>query len=184
MDDVDVLESILTKDVLLVEAVAPTQLARPTRCPQWDVTALLDHMTGWLQVFAAGAEGRLHKGDADAFTTEDPAGDFRAAAAETVTGWRTGGVERMVRFTGAELPGQMVLSMALMEYVAHGCDLAAATGQVVPFGDAELALALARGEETLPAEYRGPGKPFGDRIEVSASAPVLDRFLGFLGRQP
>jgi uncharacterized protein (TIGR03086 family) len=78
----------------------------------------------------------------------------------------------------------MVLSMTLMECVTHACDLAAATAQPVPFTDAELTIVLDRATATLPAQYRGEGKPFGEPIDVPEDAPVLDRFLGFMGRRP
>ena len=184
MSDVDVLASVLTKDQALVSAVNPEQLGAPTPCPECDVRALVNHIVGWLQVFAAGVNGRTFDGDPAAFVSNDPVTDFQTAAAETVTGWRSGGVDRAVRLTGPELPGHMVLAMTLMEYVTHGCDLAAATGQAVPFTDEELAITLDRARATLPDQYRGEGKPFGSVIDVPEDAPVLDRFLGFMGRCP
>jgi hypothetical protein len=59
-----------------------------------------------------------------------------------------------------------------------------ATNQAVPFSDAEVGLVLERGQATLPDQYRGEGKPFGYVIDVPEDAPVLHRFLGFMGRQP
>ena len=85
---------------------------------------------------------------------------------------------------GGELPGQMVLNMTVMEYLTHGWDLATATRQEIPYTDEEAAQALERAQGTLPPEYRGAGKPFGDIVEVPESAPAIDRFIGFLGRDP
>lgn len=182
MSDVEVLERVLAKDAALLSAVGPDVLGAPTPCPDYDVRALVNHILGWLQVFAAAANGRVFDGDPVAFVSTDPVTEFRASAAELVSGWRSGGVDRQVRMTGAELPGQTVLSMTLMEYVAHGCDLAMATGQVVPFTDEELTVALERARATLPDQYRGPDKPFGPAIDVPEGAPARDRFLGFMGR--
>ncbi|MGH9063895.1 MAG: TIGR03086 family metal-binding protein [Acidimicrobiales bacterium] len=181
--DVDVLESVLGKDAALIREVRPDQWTGPTPCPDYDVRALVDHIVGWLQVFGAAATGRTVDGDPATFTSSDPVGEFRAAAAEVVAGWRSGGVDRTVRLAGPDLPGQMVLAMTLMEYVTHGCDLAAATSQAVPFSDAELELALERARATLPDQYRGEGQAFGLALDVPEGAPVLERLLGFMGRR-
>ncbi len=184
MSDIDVLESVLAKDEQLLAGIKQSQLGAATQCPDYDVRALANHLVGWLEVFAAGANDRAFDGDPAAFATDDPAGDFRAAASDTVAGWRAGGVDRKVRLTGSPMPGQLLLSMTLMEYTAHGCDLAVATGQPVPFSDDELTVALKRARATLPDQYRGEGKAFANVIEVAEDAPILDRFLGFMGRQP
>lgn len=182
MGDVDVLESVLAKDEALITGVRADQWSGPTPCPDYDVRTLVNHIVGWLQVFEAAASERAFEGDVAAFTSSAPASDYRAAAAGVVAGWRKGGVDRMVRLTGPDLPAQLVLAMTLIEYVTHGCDLAAATGQAVPFSDAELELTLERARATLPDQYRGEGKPFGDIVEVPEDAPVVRRFLGFMGR--
>jgi len=183
MTDVDTLEAVLAKDASLLEAVRVDQRAAPTSCPDYDVEALVNHILGWLRVFAAAANGSAVEGDPDAYRSEEPVAEFQKSAAELIAGWRTGGVDRSVRMTGAELPGQMVLDMALMEYVTHGCDVARATAQAVPFSDEELALTLDRARATLPDQYRGEGKSFGTAIDVPADAPALDQLLGFMGRR-
>jgi uncharacterized protein (TIGR03086 family) len=182
VSDIDVLESVLAKDESILAAVRPDQLAAPTRCPDYDVRHLMNHIVGWLQVFDASAAGRTFDGDPGSFVSEDPAADFDRISASLIAAWRQHGVDRTVQMTGGELPAQMVLSMSLIEYLAHGCDLASATGQAVPFTDDELAVGLERAERTLPDQYRGEGKPFGRIVDVPESAPVLDRFLGFMGR--
>lgn len=184
MSDIDVLESVLAKDAALLAAVSPEQLSAPTPCPEYDVEALVNHIVGWLQVFAAAADGRTFDDDPTDFVSTDPVTDFKTAAAELIAGWRVNGVDRTVRLTGPELPAPMVLAMTLMEYVTHGCDLAMATGQTAPFSEEELALTLERARAILPDQYRGEGEPFGHTVEVAEDAPMLDRLLGFMGRQP
>ncbi len=184
MGDIDLLETVLEKDRKLIESVSSQDLSRPTACPDFDVRALVAHQAGWLQVFAAGAQGRAARSDPSEYAGTDPAADFRVAADEVVAGWRQHGVDRSVSLTGgAELPGQMVLDMTLMEYVTHGCDLALATGQPVPFADAELETTLDKARRTLPDEYRGEGQAFGAAIDVADDAPPLERLLGFMGRR-
>jgi len=184
VSDIDVLESVLAKESALVSNVTPDQLGGPTPCPEYDVRTLLNHIVGWLRTFAAGAAGREAGEDPTAYTTEDHAGEFKAAADDIVAGWRAGGTDRTVSFAGNEMPGAVVLGMTLMEYVTHGCDLAIATGQAVPFSDSELETTLAHAQRNLQDSFRGEGKFFGDRVPVPDDAPVLDRYLGFMGRRP
>lgn len=185
MTDVDILESVVAKTGRLVDNVRPDQLDGPTpTCPDYDVRTLLNHVIGWMRTFAAGANDRVSHDDPGAFTTEDFAGDYKAAADDLVHGWRQGGTDRNVRFGTQEMPAAPVLGMTLMEYVTHGCDIAIATGQDVPFSDEELEATLARARTNLPPEYRGEGKPFADEVPVPDDAPALDRLLGFMGRKP
>ncbi|MDQ1640993.1 MAG: hypothetical protein QOJ90_344 [Actinomycetota bacterium] len=184
MTDIDVLETVLEKDADLLAAVPPDTMNASTACPEYDVRTLVNHIVGWAQVFAASAAGRTSDSDPTSYESKRPAAEFQTAADELVRGWREGGVDRQVRLSGPELPGQMVLSMTLMEYVTHGCDLALATGQPVPFSDDELEAALDHAKKTLPEEYRGPGKAFGPEIEVPEDSSALDRLLGFMGRRP
>ncbi|WP_299540137.1 TIGR03086 family metal-binding protein [uncultured Streptomyces sp.] len=186
MNDIDLLSGILSKTGDLVAGVRDDQLSAPTPCPEYDVETLRNHIVGWLGVFEAGCHGRTYEGDAAAHVCgDDPAGEFRATAAGLLEGWRTYGTDRKVAVTGgSELPAPMVLDMTLMEYLAHGWDLAVATGQPVPFTEEEGAAVLARAEGTLPPRYRGPGQAFGDVVPVAADAPAVDRFVAFMGRDP
>ncbi len=184
MSDIDILESVLVKDRELIGAVTPEQSIAPTPCPDYDVRTMVNHLVGWSQVFAAAANGRTFDGDPTAYDGPEPAADFTAIATDIIAGWRAGGVDRQVAMMGSKEAGQVVLNMTLMEYVAHGCDLAKGVGQEPPFTHDELTTALARGQDTLPEQYRGAGMPFGDIVEVPDDAPVLHRFLGFMGRRP
>jgi uncharacterized protein (TIGR03086 family) len=184
MSDPDLLESVLANDAALVDGVRDEQWGRPTACPEYDVRTLVNHIVGWLQSFAAGVNDRAHEGDPAAFTTDAPAKELEAAAADLVTGWRNVPADRPVRISTSEVPQEMAYAMTLMEYVTHGVDLALATGQPVPFGDDVLETTLAAARTTLPPEYRGAGKAFGDEVPVPDDAPALDRLLGFMGRDP
>jgi uncharacterized protein (TIGR03086 family) len=186
MVEFDLLESVLGKTAGVIEGVTPEQRRLPTPCPDYDVAALVDHLVGWIQVFDAGCHGRRYEGDANAYRSgPDPAGEFRASAASLVAGWRELGTDRQVTVTGGDgVPGAMVLNMTLMEYMTHGWDLAAATGQTVPYTEAEAAETLARAQATLPPQYRGEGMPFAHEVPVDGDAAAVDRLIGFMGRDP
>ncbi|HET6952608.1 MAG TPA: TIGR03086 family metal-binding protein [Acidimicrobiales bacterium] len=185
-DDIELLAGVVTKTGDLIAGVTPDQADRPTPCPDYDVATLVNHLCGWIRVFAAGVQGKPYEGDPGAHEAgPDPAAEFRAAAADLVDGWRARGFDGAVSLTGAgEVPARMALNMTLMEYLTHGWDLAVATGQPVPFTEAEAEETLARAEQTLPPQYRGEGMPFGDAVPVEGDAPAVDRLVGFMGREP
>jgi uncharacterized protein (TIGR03086 family) len=183
MSDIDLLESVLAKTAGLLDGVDAGDLSRPTPCSEYDVAALRNHIVGWSQQFAAGSMERDATVDAGSYQAGDDAADvFRQAAGDVVRGWREHGFDRDVNLTGSPSPGPMVFNITVMEYLTHGWDLAAATGQPVPFTEDEAADALALAEATLRDEYRGDA--FGPRREVPAGAPAIDRFIAFMGRDP
>jgi uncharacterized protein (TIGR03086 family) len=185
MAEIELLTGILDKTGDVIAGVGADQGGRPTPCEAYDVTALTNHIVGWIQVFEAGSNGRTFDGDALAYRCgADPEAEFRAAAAGVVAGWQAYGLDRPVRIISGEMPGEMVFNMTLMEYLTHGWDLAVATAQVPPYTEDEATETLARAEGTLPAEYRGEGMPFGPPLPIGSEAPPLDRFIAFMGREP
>lgn len=183
MADVDLLEGVLAKTGDLVGGAGESQWERPTPCPQYDVRALISHIVGWAQVFAASASGEEPPGDPASYTAGSwAAADFRTAASRMVDGWRELGFDRKVRMTGGELPAEMVFNMTLMEYLTHGWDLAVATGQPVPYTSDEAEQTLVRAQATLRDEYRGDA--FGPKVEVGEDADAVSRLVAFLGREP
>ncbi len=181
-DNVQLLADVLGKTGTILDGVRPDQHGLPTPCAEWTVAQLLEHIAGWMGVFADSAEGGKPEGPA-AVDAEGAAKVFAAAADRTVAAFRGGAAERPLTLTSGELPGAAVLGMGLMEYVAHGWDLAVATGQPVPYADTEADAALAAGRQMLRPEYRGP-QAIDAEVAVRDDAPALARFLGFVGRDP
>ncbi|MEV4619009.1 TIGR03086 family metal-binding protein [Asanoa sp. NPDC049573] len=163
------LVSVLGKTTALIEGVRPEQRTLPTPCPDLDVAALTDHLVGWLLAFAARAAAEEPAVDPNAYRCgADPAGEFAAASRRAV----------------AAAPDPKLLGMMLIEYVGHGWDLAVATGQPVPYTDAEAQAALDAARGMLRPAYRGPGKTFGYEVEVGAGASTVERLVAFIGRDP
>ena len=183
MDEMGLLSDVLDKTGGVIAGVGPDQWQQPTPCSEWDVRALVQHILGWMQVFDAAANGGEFEGDPAGYAVgDDPAGEFRRFADSMLGGWRSGGTDRTVRMTMGELPAPMVLNMTLMEYMTHGWDLATATGQQVPFSDAEAEQVLERARATLKPEYRGAGTAMGEEVEAPADAPAVVRLAAFMGR--
>lgn len=185
MDDrIDTLDAMLDATATLVAEIGDDELDRPTPCAELDVDGVIDHLTVWVQVFAGAADDTPVA--FDPFThhaTGDRPATFAAAGRQLVAGLRAHGVDRPMTMTADPLPGQLVLHMVLSEYVGHGWDLARATGRPVPFDDHQAAVALDSARAIIRPEYRETGM-FGPEVDVADDAPVLDRFVAFLGRDP
>jgi uncharacterized protein (TIGR03086 family) len=186
MDDVTLVRGVLTKTADLVDAVPESAWEQSTPCPEYDVRALLGHMVGWSEVFAAAAEGDVPDSDPNAYVADaDAASRFRAAAERIVAAWEKFGIDRTVQLTaGSDVPGSMAVTMTATEYLSHGWDLATGAGLSVPYSDAEAEETLRRVQDTLRPEFRGEGKAFGEIVPVPDDAPAVDRFIAFVGRQP
>lgn len=183
---IDLLAGVLQRTTELLAGAATTAPDHPTPCSGMDLGALADHVVAWAEVFAAGATGQAYDGDPMAVhvALADAAPRFAATADRIVAAWRTHGLDREVgSFSGGTIPGRMSFGMTAMEYLAHGWDIAVATGQQPGFDPEAAEMALAAAQQYLLPEYRGP-ESFGDIVPVPDDAPSLDRYLGFLGRDP
>ncbi|MDQ1701328.1 MAG: hypothetical protein QOF57_580 [Frankiaceae bacterium] len=185
----ETLDSAIRKTTALIAGVRPDQRELPTPCPEMNVGQLVDHLVGWLRMFAARATETPYAEDPRAFRAgADPAGQFAEAGQRAVAGFRARSDDSTMHFgpemSGAGLPAPVALGMMIGEYLGHGWDLAVATGQVVPFTDAEAEVGREVLGQMLLPEYRGPGKSFGYEVAVPDDATPMDRFLGFIGRQP
>jgi len=182
---VTLLRGVLDKTGDLLAGVRDDQWHLATPCPEFDVRALSDHLVGWISYFDARCHDREFDGDPASYRSgDDPAAEFRAVAQNLVAGWDELGIERRVGAPGAQRPAETLFNITVTEYLAHGWDLAVATGQPVPFTDAESADVLVRAQGTLDPQYRGVGMPFGDIVEVDDGATATSRVVAFLGRHP
>ncbi len=138
----------------LISNIRADQWSAPTPCTDWTVRQLVNHLIGMNRVFAALL--------ADQPPPPRPSADH---------------VEHgpLGTATGAER-----LQIRLYDLLAHGWDLAQATGQPADLPDdlAEQSLAFARTQLTGQAR---PGR-FGPARIVAEQAPAIERLAAFLGR--
>lgn len=185
MADTDELDDVLHTTGAIVAGVTPDQYALPTPCPDYDVGTLVNHIVGWLGIFADGASQQPPKNNPATFEVgPNPAAEFDAAAKRLAAAFRDGAADREIDLGNGPSPGSMILGMILMEYIGHGWDLAMATDQPAPYSEKSIKAAKAAAKANLKPEYRGPDKSFGDIVEVSDDAPPLDELIGLLGRDP
>lgn len=174
----------------LLDGVRDAQLGAPTPCEAYPVAALLDHIAGLSLAFTWGARKTTPP-------RQGPPGAPRASAENLDPGWRKVIPERLAGLAGAwrdpgawegtstvagiTMPAEALGAAALDEVVLHGWDLARATGQEFRCDPASAQAVLAFTEQALRPDGTGL---FGPVVEVPADAPVLDRALGFAGRDP
>ena len=174
----------------IVAAVTPDQFILPTPCTEYDVRALLAHIVGGLTRTALVGEGdpeALSRPAAAENVPDDgwPAA-YRAAAARSTAAWADDAkLDALVEVPWGKIPGRFALGGYIQEILAHGWDLAKATGQRTE-GDPELALfSLATSKRILPPEIRGGDDvPFGPVVDVPAEAGPYAQLAAWLGRQP
>jgi uncharacterized protein (TIGR03086 family) len=184
MTDTAMLESVLAKTAVVLQGVAPDQRALPTPCGKYTVDDLVQHIVSWARIFANAGAGDPQPEGAATYTPTDPAAEFRDAAAKAVDGYARLPDDAPVRLSSGSMPAAASVAMMTGEYLAHGWDLAKATGQPIQYTDEEADMARAGLAPLLSPEYRGDGMPFGDIVDVPDDASGLDRFIAFSGRNP
>jgi uncharacterized protein (TIGR03086 family) len=172
----------------IVAALSPAQLTLPTPCTEYDVRALLSHMVGGLNriaIIGAGGDGLAVPARADGVPGDGWLAAYRAAAARAKAAWVDDAkLDALVEVPWGKVPGRIAVSGYVQEILAHGWDLAKATGQPAEL-DPELAswvLAMAR--RILPPEPRGGEVPFGPVIQAPPDAGPYAELAAWLGRQP
>lgn len=167
-----------------VAAVRSDQWENPSPCAKWTALEVVDHVIDMHGVMLGEAIAR----------TDDPLTDFREARRQVEEAL---GSER-ARSVVATPGGQMTLEDHIDQVVSddlvlHGWDLARATGQdeTIPAADVERLWATA---QSVPADLMerfrmpdafGPGiEVYGAEIPVPEDAPLQDRLLGYVGRDP
>ncbi len=187
----------------VVDRVEAGDLGRPTPCSEWDLAALLAHMTVQHQGFALAAQGRRsQRADwAPVPLGDDPAGRYAAAADLVVTAFAAMPDDAQLHLPELSVerafPAEPALSFHFVDYVVHSWDVARSLG--VPLAvDSDVARAALEVALRVPntPERRGPGFAFGPGIERADGGPdtgespdsdadaVMDRVLALLGRSP
>lgn len=183
------LERAYARAGAVVDGVRPEHLDAPTPCPLYDVRGVLDHLVGVLDMFTGGLTGSpVSRQDLDRDRLgDDPAAAFRGAATANLAAWRRpGALDGTIELPFGTMPAAVSGQMNLVDSIVHAWDVAKATGQgpTIPDDLAEPAFAFVR--QMLKPEMRSdaPDASFGREVEVPADAPVTDRLVAFLGRQP
>ncbi|KZB87564.1 TIGR03086 family metal-binding protein [Amycolatopsis regifaucium] len=171
-----------------VAAVKADQWENRSPCEEWNARDVVGHIVDMHGVMlrpfgrALGPAPSLQK---------DPLGAFRAARAdiEAVLADPVLAVTEHETPTGKMTAEQHIDRVVSADMVVHGWDLARATGQDDTIDPEEVARMLPDAEG-IPEEMRIPGAfgpgivVLGPEVKVPDDAPLQDRLLGLMGRDP
>jgi uncharacterized protein (TIGR03086 family) len=188
MDVVATFERVLDRTNEVVDRVEPSQLGNPTLCTEWDVRAVINHITGGATMFAECVEqgsvpdsrlGELMGGDN---LGDDFKGNYRAASDRARADFAVPGVlDKIVKLPFGEMPAGVALNIAIMDVMTHAVDIAKATGQNID-DDEILAVALDVGRQLITDDFRIAGM-FDAEQPASPNASSADKLLAFAGRK-
>ena len=188
MDELQLLERVVTETTRVVDGVTDAQMTNPSPCEGWCVRDVVNHITGGATMFALSAEqgsvpddvlGRLIGGDN---LGDDPKGAWAIASAKALTAFGEPGVlEKIVTLPFGDMPAGVALNIAVFDVLTHAVDIASSTGQTID--DVDLVeTALLMGHQMIGPDLRQPGV-FDAEQPVAADAPATTRLLAFAGRK-
>jgi uncharacterized protein (TIGR03086 family) len=175
-----------------VAGVKAEEWGNQSPCEKWTARDVVDHIVSMHGVMLMPVGRALNPGLS---VQDDPLAAFQGARAaiEAVL------EDRMLAEAECDTPaGRMTAESQIDQVISddlvlHGWDLARATGQDEAMDPADVERLWAS-NSAIPADvierYRRPGafgpgiEVFGPEVPVADGAPLQDRLLGFIGRQP
>jgi uncharacterized protein (TIGR03086 family) len=168
----------------LIEGVGGDQLSLSTPCPDFDVRDLIAHVYQGADRVRGMGEGR--PAESITFTPDqlpaDLAAGYREHAQQAQQAWAGDDtLGRLVTAPWGTVPGAAAIGAYLNEALAHGWDLATATGQPNEI-DPELAtVALQLAQRAVPADGRDQ-MPFAEVVASAEDATPSTKFVNWMGR--
>jgi uncharacterized protein (TIGR03086 family) len=165
-----------------VAAVAPGQWSRQSPCADWTARDVVRHVVDMHGVMLIPLARRLSSAPSVA---EDPLAAFLAARAdiENVLDDAALCATQTSAPIGRLTVEQHIDLVASADLVVHGWDLARATGQDPTIDPAEVEYSWQAVRNADDSVLRSHGA-YAAAIELPADAPLQDRLLAFLGRNP
>jgi uncharacterized protein (TIGR03086 family) len=175
-----------------VAAVRPEQWENQSPCEKWTARDVVDHIVSMHGYMLMPVGGAL---DAGLSVKDDPLAAFRGArsAVEALLDDPEQAATECDTPAGRMTAESQIDQVISDDLVLHGWDLARATGQDEAMDPNDLERLWAS-TSAIPPEvmekYRTPGafgpgvEVFGAEIKVPADAPLQDRLLGLIGRDP
>ena len=184
MDIVSALEVSYDQTAKLSANLDRAGLAAPSPCAGWDVKAMMNHLVGAVWMFTLVNQGQMVGEDAGDVVGDDAAAAVVTATEANLASWtRPGAFDGGRSYPFGTFPARAGALINLEEAVVHNWDLAKATGQPLTI-DANVAQMVYEFCQSLPLDdFRAHGA-FGPEVTVSESAPLADRLVALLGRQP
>lgn len=153
----------------------------PSPVAGWCARDVVGHLVTWLPGFLAAGGVTLPAGPP---VDDDPvaAWEHQADAVQALLDAADAGREFVHPMVGAMPLAVCVDQLYTSDVFMHTWDLARATGQDDRLDPRECEALLA-GMEPMEQVLRASGQ-YGPRVPVDDDAPIQDRLLGFIGRDP
>ncbi len=169
-----------------VHEVTPERLASPTPCANWNLRALLLHVTDSLEALCDGlGNGRvdLPAPAGPAACPDDPVANLRGQAARLRGVWAAeAGRGRPVLIADSALDPRIVLGVGAVEIAVHGWDICRACGLRRPIPPALAVELAAISVLVVTARTRYPS--FAAPVAAPSHACPSDQLVAYLGRDP
>ena len=184
MDVVAALEQSYDQTAKLVAGLTAAELDAPSPCAGWDVRATLNHLLGATWMFTLVNQGHAVDEDAGDVIGDDATLAVTAAAKENLASWRQpGAFEGDRSYVFGRFPAAAAATLNLGEVVVHNWDVSRGTGQASVTNPVVGQMVYDWAASIPLDDFRHHGA-FGPEVAVPASAPIIDRLVGLLGRQP
>ena len=158
-----------------------------TPCPDWDVRALVNHVIGGnvryvMLLHGAGLE-EINASRSMDHAGDDPVAAFRHSAAELQSAFEEpGALSRRVQHPGGELSGADLLGARIIDYAAHGWDLARAIGGDERLDEELIAYLLTSTPLLERLEWGRARGYFAQPPQIPSDASAQARWLNLTGR--
>lgn len=178
MDPVVLFERAAGDAATMVGQVRPDQWHAATPCTEWDVEALVTHMSGGFGYLESALGG-----EASSVALDESS--YRAAMQQCLTHLREPGtLERRCQSpAGFEWSIAEAVAGTAMDQVVHTWDLAVAIGAGRQLDGDVVEACVAMFLPDMPAIGREAGF-VGPEVPVAVGAPAQDVLLGAMGRMP
>ena len=181
---IGLLESAIAYARFSLRAVTPAALHRPTPCAQWDVAALLRHVTDSVAALQEAADtGTVSLAPRREPPSEVPlVDDVRGRTCRLLGAWSANDGADLVVVAGSPLTAAVLVATGAVEIAVHGWDLAQACEHEHPIPESLAAELLAHGRLLVHPEDRP--RRFARPVPVPDDASAEARLVAWLGRAP
>ena len=152
---------------------------KPTPCPGWDVSTLVDHVIDLV----------VRIGDAAGITVADqtymtPQQRVAAVMEPVIDGWHRRGMNGEIIYRDRRLPDRVAINVLALDIVVHGWDLAVALGRTLDIADPYVDYLLDFAGGALTDDVRATSG-FGQSVSgYEYGVTMVERLVAFTGRDP
>ncbi|MDA0797490.1 MAG: TIGR03086 family metal-binding protein [Chloroflexi bacterium] len=168
----------------IVSAIRPDQWQNATPCAEWDMTVLVNHITGENHWLAAVFSGETVAGVGDRFdgdlVGDNPIQAYLASIELAKASITPEMLEAHHGVSFGDISGHDYVSQLFMDQLVHGWDAMMGSRQTVELDDELTAAAIPVAKEMVA--YVGQGSVFGNTLDIGTNAADLEALLGELGR--